>query len=150
MALERADAQGLEHPLSGQGTIPGVSPSHYELSQRFHFEAAHTLRRAEATGEVESSRRVHGHTYLAEITLRGQPDDRGMVMDLSLVRREIAVLRDRLDHRFLDEVEGLGPATLENLCTFIARHLSQALPQLMRVRVWREASGDSCVLQLAG
>ena len=125
-----------------------TTPS-YELSQRFHFEAAHTLRRAEATGEVESSRRIHGHTYFAEVTLRGQPDERGMVMDLGLVRAEIATLRDLLDHRFLDEVQGLGPATLENLCAFIARHMQAALPQLVQVRVWREASGDSCVLHLA-
>ncbi|NBQ89894.1 MAG: 6-carboxytetrahydropterin synthase [Betaproteobacteria bacterium] len=131
-----------------QGTIRPVSNASYELSQRFHFEAAHTLRRAEATGEVESSRRVHGHTYLADITLRGQPDERGMVMDLGLVRAEIAQLRQRLDHRFLDEIDGLGPATLENLCAFIARHLRDRLPQLVRVRVWRDASGDSCVLHL--
>ena len=131
-----------------QGTIRVVSQPQYELSQRFHFEAAHTLRRAEATGEMESSRRIHGHTYSAEITLRGQPDERGMVMDLGLVRAEIATLRERLDHRFLDEIEGLGPATLENLCAFIARHVQAALPQLVRVRVWREASGDSCVLHL--
>ena len=125
-----------------------MTSASYELSQRLHFEAAHTLRRAEATGEVESSRRVHGHTYLADITLRGQPDERGMVMDLGLVRAEIAQLRQRLDHRFLDEIEGLGPATLENLCAFIARHLRAPLPQLVRVRVWRDASGDSCVLHL--
>jgi 6-pyruvoyltetrahydropterin/6-carboxytetrahydropterin synthase len=131
-----------------QGTIRPVSNASYELSQRFHFEAAHTLRRAEATGEVESSRRVHGHTYLADITLRGQPDERGMVMDLGLVRAEIAQLRQRLDHRFLDEIDGLGPATLENLCAYIARHLRDRLPQLVRVRVWRDASGDSCVLHL--
>lgn len=126
-----------------------MTPAHYELSQRFYFEAAHTLRRAESTGEVDSSRRVHGHTYQAEITLLGQPDERGMVMDLGLVRAEIAALRDRLDHRFLDEIEGLGPATLENLCAFIARHLAARLPQLGRVSVWREASGDRCVLHLA-
>ncbi len=34
----------------------------YELSQRFFFEAAHTLRREV---EAEGSRRVHGHTYEA-------------------------------------------------------------------------------------
>ena len=124
-----------------------TTPS-FELSQRFFFEAAHTLRRAEATGEVESSRRIHGHTYSAEITLRGQPDERGMVMDLGLVRAEIAVLRDRLDHRFLDEVEGLGPATLENLCRYIAAQLQPRLPALCQVSVWRESSGDRCVMAL--
>ena len=126
-----------------------VTQAVFELSQRFYFEAAHTLRRNPASGEVESSRRVHGHTYLAEITLRGQPDERGMVKDLGLVRAEIAVLRDQLDHRFLDEIEGLGPATLENLCSFIAGQLQGVLPQLVRVRVWREASGDSCELKLS-
>ena len=43
----------------------------YELSQTFYFEAAHTLRR---TVDVEPSLRIHGHTYIAEITLAGAPD----------------------------------------------------------------------------
>lgn len=120
----------------------------YELSQRFFFEAAHTLRRADATGEVDSSRRVHGHTYQAEITLAGTPDPRGMVMDLGLVRAEIRQLREALDHRFLDEIDGLGPATLENLCRYIATALQPRLPNLAEVRVWREASGDSCRLRV--
>ncbi len=122
----------------------------HELSQRFYFEAAHTLRRAEATGEVDSSRRIHGHTYEAELTLRGVPDERGMVMDLGLLRAEIAALREQLDHRFLDEVEGLGAATLENLCSFIAAQVQPRLPALVRVSVWRQASGDRCVLHLPG
>ena len=40
----------------------------YEISQRFYFDAAHTLKRAV---EADSSRRVHGHTYNAEVTLSG-------------------------------------------------------------------------------
>ena len=119
-----------------------------ELTQSFYFEAAHTLRRY-VEGEVESSRRIHGHTYHADITLRGDPDPAtGMLMDLSLVRRELALLRDGLDHRFLDEVAGIGPATLENLCAFIARRLQPALPLLVRVSVYRPASGDRATLAL--
>jgi 6-pyruvoyltetrahydropterin/6-carboxytetrahydropterin synthase len=119
-----------------------------ELSQSFYFEAAHTLRRY-VEGEVESSKRIHGHTYHAEVTLRGEPDaETGMVMDLGFVRRELAALRERLDHRFLDEVPGIGPATLENLCAFIARELKPALPLLVRVAVFRPASGDRAVLQI--
>lgn len=117
-----------------------------ELTQSFYFEAAHTLRRY-VEGESEASRRIHGHTYHAEITLRGEPDpSTGMVMDLGLVRRELAILRERLDHRFLDEVEGIGPATLENLCGFIARALTPTLPLLVRVSVFRPASGDRATL----
>ncbi|MFZ5504442.1 MAG: 6-carboxytetrahydropterin synthase, partial [Pseudomonadota bacterium] len=49
-------------------------------------------------------------------------------------------------HRFLDEVEGIGPATLENLCHYLWRQLAPQLPQLARVTVERQASGDKCTL----
>ena len=48
----------------------------------------------------------------------------------------------------LDEVPGLAPPTLENLCLFIARALADMQPAPWRVRVWREALGDSCTLEL--
>lgn len=116
-----------------------------ELSQRFFFEAAHTLRRPV---ETESSLRIHGHTYEAEVTLSGQPDpDSGMLVDLAYVRQEIAKMRTMLDHRFLDEVDDLGPPTLENLCAFIRRQLQVSLPALCAVTIERRASGDKCVLR---
>ena len=117
----------------------------FDISQKFFFDAAHTLRREI---EADSSRRIHGHTYHAEVTLTGQPDPRtGMVVDLGLVRLAIEVLRPRLDHHMLDDVVGLGPATLENLCAFIWRELAPHLPGLASVRVWRESVGDSCTLR---
>ena len=81
----------------------------YELSQRFQFEAAHTLER---DIDAESSRRIHGHTYHAEVTLRGMPDPAtGMLMDLGHFRRAIAQVQDLLDHRLLNEVDGLAKPT---------------------------------------
>ena len=68
-----------------------------ELSQRFYFEAAHTLNRGI---ETESSRRIHGHTYEAEVTVAGQPDaTSGMLIDLGYLRSEITRVREMLDHR---------------------------------------------------
>ena len=119
-----------------------------EISQTFYFDAAHTLERSVDT---DSSRRVHGHTYNAQVFLTGEPDPRtGMVIDLGLVRREIEVLRDQLDHHLLDEIAGLGMPTLENLCQFIFRKLKPGLPALTSVRVWRESVGDGCTLTPAG
>ena len=119
--------------------------SHFEISQTFFFDAAHTLRR---DIEAEGSRRIHGHTYNAEVTLSGQIDPAtGMVLDLGLVRQAIDRLRPQLDHHFLDEVPGLGPATLENLAAFIWRFIAQELPTLVQVRVWRQGVGDSCTLR---
>ncbi|MEJ8824294.1 6-carboxytetrahydropterin synthase [Variovorax humicola] len=118
----------------------------YELSQKFFFEAAHTLNRT--TVDAAGSRRIHGHTYRAEVMLLGEPDAKsGMLQDLGSVRRHIDAVRELLDHQFLDDVTGLGPATLENLCKFIFANLVPRCPHLVAVSVERPASGDKCVLR---
>lgn len=118
----------------------------FTVSQRFFFDAAHTLQREI---KAESSRRIHGHTYHAEVWLAGPRDpDTGMVVDLGLLRQRLDEVREQLDHRMLDEVPDLGPATLENLCLFIANALPDLRPRLARVRVWREGVGDACTLEL--
>jgi 6-pyruvoyltetrahydropterin/6-carboxytetrahydropterin synthase len=128
-----------------QDNNPNVDTPRYELSQRFYFEAAHTLRR---TIETEGSLRIHGHTYEAEVTVSGYADPKtGMLVDLGYLRQQVARVRELLDHRFLDEIEHLGPATLENLCGFIRNQLKPTLPQLYSVMVERKASGDRCVLR---
>ncbi|CAN1548861.1 COG0720 6-pyruvoyl-tetrahydropterin synthase [Burkholderiaceae bacterium] len=120
---------------------------HFELSQRFYFEAAHTLSR---TIDAYGSRQIHGHTYEAEITLTGKPDlTSGMVLDLAYLRLEIERVRALLDHQFLDDIADLGPATLENLCLFIKRQLIGAVPNLSCVTIERRASGDKCTLRLS-
>ncbi len=114
----------------------------FELSKQFRFDAAHTLERAI---ETESSRRIHGHSYRAEVTIRGEPDQTsGMLMDLGLLARALEETRDALDHRFLDEIADLGPATMENLSAWIWRRLAPSVPALARVTIYRDSSGDTC------
>ena len=114
----------------------------YELSKQFRFEAAHTLQRVI---DAEPSRRIHGHSYRAEVFLRGEPDAQsGMIMDLGLFSRLIAEVRDGLDHRFLDEIEDLGAGTLENLSAWIWRKLAPECPAMVRVSVYRDSEGDTC------
>jgi 6-pyruvoyltetrahydropterin/6-carboxytetrahydropterin synthase len=114
----------------------------FELSKQFRFDAAHTLDRMIDT---ESSRRIHRHSYRAEVCERGSPDlHTGMVVDLGQLERTLADARDGLDHRFLDEINDLGPATMENLCRWIWRRLSPTTPKLFKVTVYRDSSGDAC------
>ncbi len=117
----------------------------FELSQKFYFEAAHSLEREV---DAEPSRRIHGHTYHVEVSISGDPDpSTGMLVDLGFFRREIARVRDLLDHRFLDDVEDIGPATLENLCSYILDQLGDSLGHVTQVAIERPASGDKCVLR---
>lgn len=114
----------------------------YELSKQFVFDAAHTLEREI---ETESSRRIHGHTYLAEVTVRGAANpDNGMVMDVGLLHRQVETVRAALDHQFLDEIPDLGPATMENLCAWIWQRLSPSCQGLCRVSISRASNQDRC------
>src|SRR5262245_9543631 len=84
----------------------------FELSKQFRFESAHTLERM---FDAEPSRRIHGHSYRAEVTVRGNSDAKtGMVLDLGLFEKTLVDAHEGLDHRFLNEIPDLGPATLEN------------------------------------
>ena len=114
----------------------------FEVFQRFYFDAAHSLKR-----EIETagSRRIHGHTYQAEVSVRGAVDiQTGMVMDIGLIRLEVAKVRELLDHHYLDEVPDLGIPTLENLCIYIEKTMRDNGLKLSRVSVWRESLGDRC------
>jgi len=114
----------------------------HELSKQFRFEAAHTLHRVV---DAEPSRRIHGHSYRAEVVVRGRPDPTsGMVVDLGLFERALEVARDGLDHRMLDEINDLGPGTLENLSAWIWRRVVEVCPGLTRVTVYRDSTGDAC------
>lgn len=120
----------------------------FELTQRFYFEAAHTLARDIERGP---SKRIHGHTYVAELTVSGTPDpDTGMLMDLGRLRSVIERVRRELDHRMLNELGDIGAPTLENLCSFLWRRFEAEDCKLARIVVRREASGDSCSLRAPG
>jgi len=120
----------------------------FELSKQFRFDAAHTL---ECEVDRESNRRVHGHSYRAEVTVRGTPDAKsGMLIDLGLFERALEDTRQALDHRMLNDVQGLGPATLENLSAWIWKNLAPKIAGLAKVAVYRDGSGDSCVYRGPG
>ena len=113
----------------------------WELTKSFTFEAAHTLPN---TVSGEASLEIHGHSFRAEVTVRGTPDPAtGMVVDLGLLERSMAEVQKTLDHKFLNRIEALGPPTLENLSRFIWERLQHA-GKLTRVSVHRDSCNESC------
>ncbi|WP_083254021.1 6-carboxytetrahydropterin synthase [Pandoraea sp. ISTKB] len=152
----KAQTQPVERALSrtAQGrSRTQVSPearAQFTLSRSFVFEAAHTLNRRDIDPpSMDASRRIHGHSYRATVEVTGAPiGESGMVLDLAQFDVALSRVSERLDHRLLDDVAGLGPATLENLCAFIWRALAPHLVGLSRVTVSRDARGDACSLSM--
>lgn len=112
-----------------------------EITQQFSFDAAHYLGGAPA----DSNRRMHGHSFYAEVTLRGRPDPlSGWLRDFGEVNTALELVHDMLDHRLLNELPELGAPTLENLARFIFREAKLRLPEVCRVRLSRPSLGQSC------
>src|SRR5260370_559711 len=120
MAAQPADAQDPRHQI-------GIwAFKMWELAKSFRFEAAHAL---PGTTLGAASEEIHGHSFRAEVTVRGTPDPAtGMVLDLGLLERCMAGVQKMLDHKLLNRVEALGPPTLENLSRFIWERLAHAGP----------------------
>jgi 6-pyruvoyltetrahydropterin/6-carboxytetrahydropterin synthase len=113
-----------------------------EIVKEFAFDAAHFLPTA---AEGHPYRRMHGHSFLAEVALAGTPDPAsGWLVDFAVIEAALAKLRDRLDHRTLNDIPGLSVPTLENLAAWLYGELEATLPGLTRVTVRRPSSGESC------
>jgi 6-pyruvoyltetrahydropterin/6-carboxytetrahydropterin synthase len=113
----------------------------WELTKSFTFEAAHSL---PSTTLGAASQEIHGHSFRAEVTLRGTPDPRtGMVMDLGLLSAAMADVQNMLDHKFLNKIEAIGLPTLENLSRFIYERL-QPIGHITKVSVHRDSCRESC------
>jgi 6-pyruvoyltetrahydropterin/6-carboxytetrahydropterin synthase len=113
----------------------------WELTKSFRFEAAHSL---SGTTFGAASEEIHGHSFRAEVTLRGTPDPAtGMLLDLGMLERRLADVQKALDHKLLNRIEALGPPTLENLSRFIYERVQHA-GEVIRVTVHRDSCNESC------
>ncbi|MEO0879949.1 MAG: 6-carboxytetrahydropterin synthase QueD [Pseudomonadota bacterium] len=113
------------------------------------FDAAHYLENKDADGGDHPYARMHGHSFRVEITVEGEPDpDKGWVADFADVADALEEVSKELDHRLLNDVDGLAAPTLENLCLWIAAQLTPRLPGLVEVKVERPSNGEACVYTL--
>lgn len=118
------------------------APAVMEICYEFGFDAAH---RFPGMPRGHRYRRVHGHSFRAEIALHGvaRPPS-GFVADFARLERACLALRARLDHALLNEIAGLASPSLENLCLWIWGRLAPKFPGLARVTVRRDSLGQSC------
>jgi 6-pyruvoyltetrahydropterin/6-carboxytetrahydropterin synthase len=104
-----------------------------ELLREYRFEAAHRLPRLP---EAHKCFRLHGHSFRFEVLLEGEVDERtGFLIDFGDVDDIVNPLVARLDHYYLNEVEGLDNPTSEILARWLWNHLRAPLPMLTAITV---------------
>ena len=119
----------------------------FEITKAAVFDAAHHF-----PSEPEGSpyRRIHGHSFQVEATVRGETLDaaHGWVADLGALDRALKAAAEALDHGMLNEHAGLEIPSLEHLCLWFARRLTPDWPGLSRVVVSRPTIHERCALEL--
>ncbi|KPU28371.1 6-pyruvoyl tetrahydropterin synthase [Caloranaerobacter sp. TR13] len=106
-----------------------------EITKIFTFDSAHKLE--DYDGECKY---LHGHTYKLEITIRGEIDNRGIVIDFNDLKD---IVKERvinvLDHKYLNEVFDFNP-TCENILLWIFNEIDNAIKNdkccLKKVVLW--------------
>ena len=112
------------------------------LFKEFTFEAAHRLPNVPAEHKCS---RLHGHSFVVRISVDGEVGaDSGWVMDFGEIKTAFNPILERLDHYYLNEIQGLENPTSENLARWIWRELEPTLPQLSEVEI-RETCTSGCI-----
>lgn len=113
-----------------------------EIFKEFGFESAHSLPNVP---EGHKCARLHGHSFRVRVTVAGPVGDgSGWVMDFADLKGAVQPTIDALDHRYLNEIDGLENPTSEALAAWIWAHVVPRLPGLVAVEV-RETCTSGCV-----
>lgn len=139
MAIELTDAQTDRSPLNVEGQV-------FEITKAVNFEAAHFMG---GKPEGHPYRNVHGHSFRLEATVAGtvKPGEE-WVQDFSELTEILNATAQKLDHRLLNEIDGLEVPTLERIALWAANDLKPRLPGLKQVVLARPSLDERCVLVL--
>lgn len=100
------------------------------VTRSFSFEAAHEL-----PWHAGKCKRLHGHSYRGEVTVEGELDDNGIVIDFDDVRSVLhAEVVERYDHQYLNDL--LDNPTAERLAAEVWGRLTAAGLNVVRLRLW--------------
>lgn len=90
------------------------------MTKSFTFDAAHKL--INYDGKCEN---LHGHTYKLEVSLEGDPDENGMIIDFTELKKVVEEkVIDVLDHSYINDV--IEQSTSENIAVWIWNRLERA------------------------
>ena len=118
----------------------------FRISKAVTFEAAHFMG---AKPDGHPYRNLHGHSFRLEATVCGRVKaGEEWVEDYASLTQALESLAGELDHRLLNEIDGLDVPTLERIAFWAAQRLKSRLPALVAVTLERPSLSERCTLEL--
>lgn len=112
----------------------------YEIQKRMEIAGAHKLN---LPYESKCSS-IHGHNWIIWVHCRSEElDKNGMVVDFTEIKRRI---HDKLDHKLLNDVEGVGYDTYEDTAypVYDRSRIRALNPTAERIAEWICNQIESC------
>src|ERR1700754_785360 len=94
--------------------------------RRYHFESAHFLPKVH---DQHKCKRMHGHNYEMEVSIRGDVAENGFLMDFWDLDAIVDPIVKRVDHRTLNDIDGLENPTAELIACWFLEHIIDALEE---------------------
>ena len=112
----------------------------FSVSQTRSFEASHYIRN---DGTPDYYRHVHGHSFVLTVECSSADvDEDGWVIDLGQLENALIEVTALLDHKVLNEIEGLEVPTFENIMRFVDREMVARGVTPSRIEIARPTLGQ--------
>lgn len=105
-----------------------------EIYKEFSFDSAHFL---PLVPDGHKCKNMHGHTYRLKVFIEGNPDPHlGWIMDFKELKDAVCPVIDQLDHKLINDIQGLENPTAENITIWIWEQIKPLLPLLNRIELY--------------
>ena len=103
------------------------------IFKQFTFDSAHFLPRVPLSHKC---REIHGHTYALRIYVSGPlHPELGWVTDFTDIKAVVDPVIRRVDHKMLNNIEGLENPTCELFAVWLWDQIKPGLPALCRIEL---------------
>jgi 6-pyruvoyltetrahydropterin/6-carboxytetrahydropterin synthase len=106
---------------SAESSGRGIVKLQNRIGRTYRFESAHHL---PLVPDGHKCKNMHGHNYRVDIVMRGILDSRGFVKDFAEIDDEVIPLIKKIDHRVLNDIEGLENPTAEIIAAWFFHRIA--------------------------
>ena len=104
-----------------------------KIFKEFTFDSAHFLPNVP---DGHKCKNIHGHTYLLTVFFEGPlVEHLEWVVDFAVVKNVINPIINQVDHKLINDIEGLENPTCERLAVWLWNKIKPQMPQLAEIKL---------------